>query len=143
MNVPVGTIETFRVFPPELQLISTTCIDPKISFFLLFASHHHDNHREGFQGRREKGTYSGLWPTSTNATSGLSAAENAAWICGNAARTSGHQDWFVVGSVDEMKAMKNGNLEPLGNVRRFGKLGTEKLVETGMFAVRKMTLGGG
>ena len=85
-------------------------------------------------GRRiEWKTYSGLCPTSTNATSGPSSAENTALICGNAARTSGHQGCFVAVSAEDIKAMKNldfGSL--LGNVRRFAEVGAAKLVETGI-----------
>lgn len=50
--------------------------------------------------------YSGLCPTSTNAAVGPRSPLNVASSVGKAATTSGHQGFWVVGSLEAKKAMK-------------------------------------
>ncbi len=77
-------------------------------------------------------SYTGLWPTSTNANSGASAGAKAALSSGKALRTSGHQESFVVGSLDDMKAIKSGLLD---SSSRLTEVGAVMDPETGIFEI--------
>lgn len=79
-------------------------------------------------------TYSGFCPTSTIARIGASPPANASLMCGNAARTSGHQDCLVVGSVEEIKAMNNFESGPPGSANSFTELGSVGFLVIDIFA---------
>ena len=52
---------------------------------------------------------------------------------GKTARTPGHQGCFVIGSSEDMKAMKNVAFGSLGNSSRFAEAGTTRFFEIGIF----------
>lgn len=87
-----------------------------------------------FRNKTYGTTYSGFCPTSTIARIGTSPPANASLMYGNAARTSGHQDCLVVGSVEEMKAMNNFESGPPGSVNSFTELGSVGFLVIGIFA---------
>jgi hypothetical protein len=76
-------------------------------------------------------TYSGLWPTSTKAACGVFAPVKVLSRVGRAATTSGHQGFFVEGSLEARKATKKALVEA-GMARSAAVLGRVKGWRIGM-----------
>jgi hypothetical protein len=88
-----------------------------------------------FDGERrsgERAKYSGLWPTSTKAACGFFAPVKVLSRVGRAATTSGHQGFFVEGSLEARNAMKKVLLVEAGNTRSLIALGRAKFCWIGM-----------